>query len=111
MNRRLNVALALEMPMQRTEKPPMDRWLRLPLGLLVLVTCLRVWVGPTPVLPEARGQLYNPASQRQQVLEEARRTNRLLEDIRKMLKDHTFNVRVAGADNQAPAPALPQVGK
>jgi hypothetical protein len=97
--------------MDRTEKRPMDRWLRLPIGLLILVTCLRVWVGPTPVLPEAKGQLSNPASQRQLVLEEARRTNRLLEDIKKMLKDHTFNVRVAGADNQGPAPALPRDGK
>jgi len=97
--------------MQRTERRPMDRWLRVPIGLLILVTCLRVWVGPMPVLPEAKGQLANPASQRQLVLEEARRSNRLLEDIKKLLQDHTFNVRVAGADNQAPAPAVPRDGK
>ena len=97
--------------MQQTEQRPMDRWLRLPIGLLILVTCLRVWVGPAPVLPEAKGQLPNPASQRELVLEEARRTNQQLEDIKKLLKDHTFNVRVAGADNHAPAPALPRDGK
>jgi hypothetical protein len=97
--------------MQRTERNPFDRWLRLPVGLLVLATCLRVWLGPAPILPEARGQLPDTAMQRKLLLEEARQTNRLLEDVKKMLKDHTFNVRVAGADNQAPAPALPRRGE
>lgn len=97
--------------MQRLDRICEYRWLRFSLGLLILVTCLRVWVGPTPILQEAQGQIPDSAMQRNQLLEEARRTNRLLEEITKLMQEHTFNVRVQGADNQGPAPAIPRKGK
>lgn len=93
--------------MQRIDNACKYRWLRVPIGLLILITCLRVWAGPTPILQEAWGQLPDSAAQRKRLLEETRRTNQLLEEIKKLLKDHTFNVRIQGADNQAPAPAVP----
>ena len=97
------------MPLRDNAKK--SQWLRWPIGLLILVTCLRVWVGPTPILQEARGQLPDRAKQRALLLDEARRTNQLLEQIKTLMQEHTFNVRVQGADNQAPAPAEPRDGK
>ncbi len=77
----------------------------------VLLTCIRVWVGPMTIVKEAHAQIPDAGLQRKQLLEETRRTNELLTEIRQLLKDHTFNVRMKGADNQADAPAKRRGGR
>lgn len=84
--------------------------LRAVIGLFVLATCLWVWVGPGTILEPARAQIPDSGMQRKLLLEEARQTNLLLTEIKQLLKDHTFNVRIEGADNQADAPAIPRRG-
>ena len=80
------------------------RLLRGFLLLFVSLTCVRVWIGPTTVIKAAQAQIPDAGLQRKQMLEETRRTNELLTQIVQLLKDHTFNVRMLGADNQADAP-------
>ena len=87
------------------------RWLRAALGILVLGTCLRVWLGPTTVISPAQAQIPDSGMQRKLLLEETRRTNQLLKEIKQLLEKHTFNVRVDGADNQAQRPISPGSGK
>lgn len=77
------------------------------LGAIALLTCVRVWVSPMPLIEPARAQIPDSGAQRQRLLEEARNTNRLLAEIKQLLQDHTFNVRLQGADNQSSAPATP----
>lgn len=66
---------------------------------LAVLTCLRVWLGPTQILPQAEAQIPDAGLQRKLLLEEVQRTNELLIEIKQLLTDHTFNVRIAGADN------------
>lgn len=81
---------------------PAVRFILRALGcLLVLATCLRVWVGPFSILPVAYGQIPDAGMQRKQILEETVRTNQLLSEIRTMLAERTLNVRIQGADNQS----------
>lgn len=68
--------------------------------LFVLLTCLRVWVGPFPILREARAQIPDSGLQRKLLLEEAQRTNQLLSDIKRILESGDLNVRIKGADNE-----------
>ena len=75
------------------------------LVIFVLLTCLRVWLWPAPMLPEALAQIPDSGLQRKLLLEEVQQTNRLLGEVREILRSHTFNVRIEGADNQAHPPA------
>ena len=77
------------------------RFLSQAIAVLVLLTCLRVWIWPAPILPSAQAQIPDSGMQRKLLLEEAKRTNRLLGEIKQILTSHTFNVRIEGADNQA----------
>lgn len=93
------------------------RWASRMVLVFVLATCVRVWLGPDRLISAVNAQLPDPARQRIDLLQESRRTNELLADIKKlleaqtrMLETHTFNVRMRGADNQAPPPALPPDG-
>ena len=76
-------------------------WLRVVIGVVLLVTCARVWLGPGVAPALAQAQLPNPAAQRNQIVDEVRRTNLLLADIKSLLEIGTLNVRIKGADNQA----------
>lgn len=78
------------------------------ISLFVLLTCIRVWVGPQAILEQAQAQIPDSGMQRKLLLEEARQTNQLLSEIKQLLKTHTFNVRIQGADNQADRPARPR---
>ena len=69
------------------------------MSLFVLLTCIRVWVGPVPAAQPACAQIPDAGSQRRLALDEARRTNLLLSEIKQVLSTHTFNVRIEGADN------------
>lgn len=83
------------------------RWFH---GLLLLVALplwLRVWLGPVALLDRAEAQIPDAGRQRQLLVEEARRTNELLTEIKDLLHKRTFNVRLEGADNQADAPPDP----
>lgn len=82
------------------------RWIHRTIVFVVLLTCLRVWLGPMAIVEPAYAQIPDPGMQRKQLLEETRKSNRLLTEIQQLLKTHTFNVRVQGADNQADAPAI-----
>lgn len=92
-------------------QPRNRRWLASAAALFVLLTCLRVWTGPAPLLEAARAQIPDSGLQRQQLLDETRRTNRLLTEIKQLLKEGTLNVRVRGADNQADPPAKGRRGR
>ncbi|UCE62262.1 MAG: hypothetical protein JSU63_11220 [Phycisphaerales bacterium] len=71
---------------------------RLVLAAFVLISCLRVWLGPTQIVPSAEAQIPDSAMQRRLLVEEAKRTNQLLSEIKQILTSRTLNVRVAGAD-------------
>ena len=74
-------------------------WPGVVIGLFMLLTCLRVWVGPVPVVQPARAQIPDAGTQRKLLAEELRRTNMLLTDIKQILTTRTLNVRIEGADN------------
>lgn len=78
-----------------------QRWWQRALIVAVLLTCLRVWIGPLGWEPQAMAQIPDPGQQRIKILEEVRRTNALLAEIKGILTSHTFNVKDVGADNQA----------
>jgi hypothetical protein len=80
------------------------RFLPYAIAIFVLLTCLRVWVGPVPLLPKAQAQIPDSGMQRKLLLDEAKRTNQLLGEIKQILTSHTLNVRLEGADNQARPP-------
>ena len=75
-----------------------SRLARLALAAFVLISCLQAWLGPTQILPSAEAQIPDSAMQRRLLLEEARRTNQLLSEIKQILTSRTLNVRVTGAD-------------
>jgi len=81
-------------------------WLRGLVALAVLVTCLRVWVGPFTLNESVAAQIPDSAAQRNLLLAETRQTNELLTQIRQLLEKGALNVRIVGADNQADAPAV-----
>lgn len=87
------------------------RLLRNAIIAFVVLTCLRVWIGPVALLEPARAQIPDGGMQRKLLLDEARRSNQLLSEIKQILKTHTFNVRIEGADNQADARTMPRDGK
>ena len=81
------------------------RFIRGIISLAVLATCIRVWIGPVSIVEPAQTQPPDSTMQRGEPLEETKRTNQLLIEIRQLPGAHAFNVRIASADNQADAPA------
>lgn len=75
-------------------------WIQRLVVAFVLLTCLRVWTGPLPMLEKAYGQLPDAGLQRKQILDEAKTTNQLLTEIKETLAKGTLHVRLEGADNQ-----------
>ncbi len=75
-------------------------WIKTGLTAFVLLTCLRVWVGPFSMTDKAEAQAFDPAAQRAEIRSEAVKTNRLLQEIHQTLKTQTFKVRVEGTDKQ-----------
>ena len=66
----------------------------------VILTCFRIWLGPFPLLERAEAQIPDAGLQRKQLVDESRRTNELLSDIKRILETQTLHVRLEGADNQ-----------
>lgn len=89
---------------------PLDRWSQRLLVAFVLLSCFRAWTGPwTP--PEAVAQIPDAGAQRRDQLDEARRTNQLLSEIRSILTDQVLNVRIHSADNPKDAPRRGAAGQ
>lgn len=66
----------------------------------VILTCFRIWLGPFPLLERAEAQIPDAGLQRKQLVDEARRSNELLSDIKRILETQTLHVHLEGADNQ-----------
>lgn len=66
----------------------------------VILTCFRIWLGPFSLLERAEAQIPDAGLQRKQIVDETRRTNELLSDIKRILETQTLHVRLQGADNQ-----------
>ncbi len=86
--------------MSTASQPRRGRLIRSVLAILVLLSCMRAWLGPAELLQPAQAQIPDSALQRKLLLEEARRTNQLLSEIKQILTSRTLNVRVQGADNK-----------
>ncbi len=76
-----------------------DGFWRIALIVFLVVTCLRVWVGPAAFVDTALAQIPDAGTQRKRLVDELGRTNLILLDIKQILKERTINVRVEGADN------------
>ena len=72
---------------------------RMALLLFVLLSCLRAWLGPTSLVEPVQAQIPDAGRQRKTMVDEIRRTNQLLEEIKQILSSDTLNVRIQGADN------------
>ena len=81
-------------------EPRQNRFVNRVVTLFVALTCLRIWVGPFPLLERAEAQIPDAGLQRKQILDEAKHTNELLSDIKRILESQTLHVRLEGADNQ-----------
>ncbi len=79
-------------------QPYRSRLVRYALVVFVLLSCLRAWTGPREFSNPAQAQIPDSGMQRKLLLEETRRTNLLLSEIKQILTSHTLNVRVKGAD-------------
>lgn len=78
--------------------------LRAALIVFVLLTCIRVWVGPIDVVPTAKAQIPDAAAQRIEMSRQQQRTNELLEQILDTLRNSTLKVQMEGTDKtKAPA--------
>ncbi len=64
----------------------------------VLLTCLRVWLGPITILSKAQAQIPDSGQQLYSIITQAKQTNVLLGEIKQLLKSGTINVRVKDAD-------------
>jgi hypothetical protein len=73
----------------------------------VVMTCLRVWLGPWESATTAQAQIPDSGLQRKQAIDEARRTNELLAEIKSILQHEVLNVRVESADNPSGSPIKP----
>ncbi|NOT00124.1 MAG: hypothetical protein HOP29_05810 [Phycisphaerales bacterium] len=73
---------------------------RIAVAVFIAATVWKVWL-PTPSLPAAQAQIPDSGLQRQQILDEVRKTNQLLADVREFAKGHTFKVRIEGTDNKS----------
>ena len=78
---------------------PSSRVLRVLLGVFLLATCARVWLGPVTLMPSAHAQIPDAGNQRASLLREVGRTNDLLGQILKTLQTQTLKVEISGTDN------------
>jgi|GEM_PF-1645370 len=79
-----------------------SRFIKRLLVVFVILTCVKVWIGPTELTPSARGQVkaFDSGAQRRLLLDEARKTNRLLGEIIEVLESGMINVRIQSTDNK-----------
>lgn len=65
---------------------------------LIVATCIRVWIGPEPIVPTAQAQIPNAGTQRLELITEVRKTNEMLFRIATLLETGTLKVEMAGTD-------------
>ena len=68
-------------------------------GLLAVIV-VELWVGLPSSVPSAIAQIPDTALQRENILDEAKKTNRLLEKILDHLKSGTVKVKSESADKR-----------
>ncbi len=73
-------------------------WGRTAVAIMGIVTLIKVWVGPITIPQEAMAQIPDSGKQRILLLEQAKRTNQLLTEIKKILSQDTLKVQWEGAD-------------
>ncbi len=73
-------------------------WLRTLCAIVVIVTLIKVWVGPITTTQEALGQIPDSGKTRLAILKQTQRTNQLLMEIKQILAHDTLKVRWEGAD-------------
>lgn len=82
-------------------------WHRLIIAF-VLLTCLKVWLGPIPVAsPSAQAQIPNAGAQRFQQIDLLQRNTELLSDIAQTLKTGTLKVKIEQDDKQVGSAVRP----
>ena len=88
--------------MKRTIEIRLDKWTRRLLcavAALLAIIAAELWAG-LPAGRPALAQIPDSGRQRQDLLEESRRTNRLLSEIVEHLKSGTLKVDLADTDKQ-----------
>jgi hypothetical protein len=81
----------------------LDRGTRLLLATLtglLGVIAVELWAGRPDLVPAASAQIPDTGLQRQQIVEEARRTNQLLEQILSHLRAKPIKVIAAGVEKR-----------
>ncbi len=73
-------------------------WGRTIIAIIAIVTLIKVWVGPITIPQEAMAQVPDSGKQRILLLEQAKRTNQLLAEIKQILAKDTLKVQWEGAD-------------
>lgn len=73
-------------------------WGRMTIAIIAIATLLKVWVGPITMPQEAMAQIPDSGKQRILLLEQAKRTNQLLAEIKQILAKDTLKVQWEGAD-------------
>ena len=71
---------------------------------LFIITFARVWLPSVTEPAAAEAQIPDAGAQRVQLVEEARRTNEILTEIRDILRKEPLQVIVRSADNQSEEP-------
>jgi hypothetical protein len=79
----------------------LDRFTRgvlIALIALLTVIAIELWAGRPDMVPAAQAQVPDSGLQRYQILDEARRTNQLLEQILEHLRTKAVKVSIADTD-------------
>jgi hypothetical protein len=97
--------------MSTTDETPRARLWRRVLITILVVTCIRVWIGPAETVPRAVAQIPDPGLQRNIMVEELRHANMLLGEILLTLKTHPIKVQVQGTDKTEGRSAVRPPGK
>ena len=87
------------MSLGKTERT--GKVLRFFLGVILAVTFIRVWAGPTSWAADAKAQIPDAGSQRADLLQEVRKTNDLLRKVVKILETQSVKVEVQNAAGTA----------
>jgi hypothetical protein len=83
---------------------PGGRLGRVALGTILVLTALKVWLPPATLTSTALAQIPDSGAQRNEMIEQTKRTNQLLADILETLRKQPFKVEMLGTDNTGATP-------
>ncbi len=66
--------------------------------IILVLTCLKVWLGPADIIQPAVAQIPNSGQQRYDMIDELKRVNKQLSELIAVMKTHTIKVQMAGGD-------------